>query len=268
VNADGTLDMNSLKEELKQKPKIVALAHVSNVLGTVNSIKEITQLAHAAGAKVIVDGAQSVPHIPVDVKDLDCDAFVFSGHKMLGPTGIGAVYVKDAILRTLPPYMGGGGMIKEVTINGSTYKEGPERFEAGTPDIAGAIGLASAVKYLQTLGMDRVAQHDQQLMQYTMKVLAQVPFVKVYGPDALQHVGSVAFNLGDIHAHDVSTVLDEEGVAIRAGHHCAQPLMDRFNVSSMCRVSFSVYTNKEDIDVLVAALQKAIKIFRLDQVTA
>lgn len=261
VLEDGTLNMNVLDEELARKPTIIAINHVSNVLGTINPVKEIIE--KAKDSIVIVDGAQSVPHLPVDVKSLGCDALVFSGHKMLGPTGIGAVYVKKELLEKLPPYMGGGGMIKEVSKDNIVYKDGPQRYEAGTPNVAAAIGLAEAVKYLQNIGMYHIARHNMQVVQYALEELGKIPQVKLYGPEASKRAGAVAFTLGDMHGHDVAQILDDNGVAIRSGHHCAQLLMDHFGVADLCRASFHMYNSKEDVDSLVKGLKKAIEVFKL-----
>ncbi|MFQ5620283.1 MAG: SufS family cysteine desulfurase [Candidatus Nanoarchaeia archaeon] len=258
---DGSLDMDSLKEELKRKPKIVSVVHVSNVLGVVNPVKEIISQAHEQGAIVVIDGAQSATHMEVDVKDLGCDAFVLSGHKMMGPTGIGAVYIRKDLLRGLPPYMGGGGMIKEVTLSVTTFKEGPEKYEAGTPNVAGAIGLARAVDYLQELSMPAIEAHNKVIINYALTELRKLPQITIYGSS--DRAGSIAFNLGDMHPHDVSTILDEFGVAMRAGHHCAQPLMERMNMPSMCRASFHCYNSTDDVNMLITGLKEAIRIFKL-----
>ena len=264
VTPDGVLDSESLRRGLAQSPKIFSFTHVSNVLGTINDAKELTRRGHQAGAIVVVDGAQSAPHMLVDVKDIDCDVFVFSGHKMLGPTGIGVLYMKQGLLNELPPFLGGGGMIKEVSFEKVSFKSGPERFEAGTPDIAGAVGLGAAIDYLETIGMERVKTHNDSLVAYAWERLSSLKQVKLYGPAALSmRAGAISFNLGDIHAHDVSSVLDEEGVEIRAGNHCAMPLLDRLGVVATCRASFYVYNSKNDIDQLIEALKKAIKVFRL-----
>lgn len=265
ITDEGLLDMKSLQEKLLKKPKILAICHVSNVLGTINPIQDICDLAHQQGTLVVVDAAQSVPHMPVDVNDLGCDALVFSGHKMLGPTGIGAVFIKKSLLGKLPPYMGGGGMIKEVFLSDeTTFKDGPERFEAGTPHIAGAIALGAAIDYLSSIGMDKVKAHHEALIQYAYNQLSNIPHIKLYGPKDLKNrSGVIPFNLGDIHAHDVSTILDEEGIAVRAGHHCAMPLMERLGIASTCRASFYIYNSREDIDRLIAGIRKAISVFRL-----
>ena len=265
ITPEGILDPDSLKENLAKNPIILAVCHVSNVLGTVHPIKSIVAQAHQTGTLAVVDGAQSVPHFPVDVKDLDCDAMVFSGHKMLGPTGIGVVYIKQELMAELEPYMGGGGMIKEVWLNKiSTFKDGPERFEAGTPHIAGALGLAAAIDYLSSIGMDRIKAHTDSLVHYALESMRAIPQITVYGPSEIsKRAAVIAFNLGDIHAHDVSTVLDEEGIAVRAGHHCAMPLMERMGLASTCRASFYLYNSTADVDQLIAGLRKAVTVFRL-----
>lgn len=264
VTPEGLLDAESLRRCLAQNPKIFSFTHVSNVLGTINPVKELVQMAHRAGAMAVVDGAQSAPHISIDVKDLDCDVFVFSGHKMLGPTGIGVVYIKHGLMSEMPPFLGGGGMIKEVTFGKVSFKNGPERFEAGTPDICGAVGLAAAIDYLEGVGMENVKAHNDALVRYALEKLSEIRQVRIYGPqDPSKRAGVISFNLGDMHAHDVSTVLDEQGVAIRAGHLCAQPLMARMDTASMCRASFHIYNSTRDVDQLIESIKKAIKVFRL-----
>jgi cysteine desulfurase/selenocysteine lyase len=223
----------------------------------------VTQ-AHAAGAIVLVDAAQSVPHLPVDVQALDADFLCFSAHKMLGPTGIGVLYGKRALLEAMPPFMGGGDMIRKVSLHTSTWNDLPWKFEAGTPAIAETIGFAAAVDYLQSLGMEQIAQHEQKMTVYAIEQLQAIPELRIYGPEASKRGGVISFTLGDIHPHDLATILDQEmGVAIRAGHHCAQPLMERFGLSATARASFYVYTIEEDIDALVQGLHKAQQIFSL-----
>lgn len=261
ITKEGLFDMGKARELFQKKPKIVTFTHVSNVLGTINPVQELTCLAHEAGALVLVDAAQSVPHMPVDVKTIDCDFLVFSGHKMLGPTGIGVLYGKKQLLEALPPFLGGGDMIKEVHLEKSTWNDLPWKFEAGTPNISGAIGLAAAIKYLSGVGMEHVSKHEQEIIQYAWEKMKKMKDVAIYGPP--KRAGVIAFNLGDIHPHDLTSVLDDEGIAIRSGHHCAQPLMEVLGVAATARISASVYTTKEDIDVFVAALEKARKVFRL-----
>jgi cysteine desulfurase/selenocysteine lyase len=262
VTDDGLLDLDKYAQLLQQQPKLVAFTHMSNVLGTINLVKQMTEQAHSVGATVLVDGAQSVPHLPVDVQDLDVDFYCFSGHKMLGPTGIGVLYGKRALLEAMPPFMGGGEMIRTVHLLESTWNDLPWKFEAGTPAIAEAIGLGAAVDYLNELGMDAVRQHEQEITTYAMEQLRAVPELTIYGPAAEQRGGVISFTLGDIHPHDLASILDQEvGVAIRAGHHCAQPLMERYGLAATARASFYVYTTRADIDTLVQGLRKALQIF-------
>jgi cysteine desulfurase / selenocysteine lyase len=264
VTDDGLLRLDVYAQLLQQQPKLVAFTHMSNVLGTINPAHDMITQAHAAGAIVLLDAAQSVPHLPVNVQELDVDFLCFSGHKMLGPTGIGVLYGKRDLLEAMPPFMGGGDMIRTVTLRTSTWNDLPWKFEAGTPAIAEAIGMGAAVDYLNTLGMDWVMQHEQAMTDYAMERLQTVPELTIYGPGANQRGGVISFTLGDIHAHDLASILDQEaGVAIRAGHHCAQPLMERFGLPATARASFYVYTIEEDIDTLVQGLHKARQIFNL-----
>ena len=264
VSDDGLLRLDIYAQLLEQQPKLVAFTHMSNVLGTINPAQEMIALAHAAGAVVLIDAAQSVPHLPVDVQALDADFLCFSAHKMLGPTGIGVLYGKRDLLEAMPPFMGGGDMIRTVGLRESTWNDLPWKFEAGTPAIAEAIGLGAAVDYLNALGMEQVAAHEQEITTYAMKQLRQVPGLTIYGPQASQRGGVVSFTLGDIHPHDLASILDQQvGVAVRAGHHCAQPLMERFGLTATARASFYVYTIKQDVDTLVEGLHKAIEIFSL-----
>ena len=236
--------------------------HVSNVLGTINPIEEIIRQAHAAGALVLVDGAQSVPHMPIDVQALDADFFAFSGHKMVGPTGIGVLYGKRHLLEAMPPWMGGGDMISRVQLEGSTWNDLPYKFEAGTPAIAQAIGLGYAVDYLSEVGMDKIHAHEQAMTEYALERLAEVPELTVYGPsDASQKGAVAAFKFGDIHAHDVAQILDAEGIAVRAGHHCAMPLHDCLGAGATARASFYLYNTPSEVDLLIEALYKAKKAF-------
>ena len=264
VSDDGLLRLDIYAQLLEQQPKLVAFTHMSNVLGTINPAQEMIALAHAAGAVVLIDAAQSVPHLPVDVQALDADFLCFSAHKMLGPTGIGVLYGKRDLLEAMPPFMGGGDMIRTVGLRESTWNDLPWKFEAGTPAIAEAIGLGVAVDYLNALGMEQVAAHEQEITTYAMEQLRQVPGLTIYGPQASQRGGVVSFTLGDIHPHDLASILDQQvGVAVRAGHHCAQPLMERFGLTATARASFYVYTIKQDVDTLVEGLHKAIEIFSL-----
>src|SRR5712692_4451198 len=264
VTDDGLLRLDVYEQLLQQQPKLVAFTHMSNVLGTINPARQMITQAHAAGATVLLDAAQSVPHLPVDVQALDADFLCFSGHKMLGPTGIGVLYGKRDLLEAMPPFMGGGDMIRKVGLRESSWNDLPWKFEAGTPAIAEAIGLGAAVDYLNALGMEHVRQHEQAITSYAMEQLKAVPGLTIYGPGASERGGVISFTLGDIHPHDLASILDQEvGVAIRAGHHCAQPLMERFGLSATARASFYVYTIKDDIDTLVGGLRKALEIFNL-----
>ncbi len=262
VTDGGELDMTAYERLLEQrKPRLVAVTQMSNVLGTLPPVAEIVAKAHAAGALALVDGAQSVPHLQVDVRALDCDFLAFSGHKMLGPSGIGVLWARAEILEAMPPFLGGGDMIREVTLEGSTWNDLPWKFEAGTPAIIEAIGLGAAVAYLSALGMERVHSHERALTTYAMERLAAIPGLTIYGPPAERRGGVVSFTLGDIHAHDLATLLDGEGVAIRAGHHCAQPLMERYHIPATARASFYVYTTSAEINALAEALERASAVF-------
>lgn len=262
VTDDGELDIAAFDLLLEErKPRLVAVTQMSNVLGTLPPVAEIVTKAHAVGALVLVDGAQSVPHLNVDVRALDCDFLAFSGHKMLGPSGVGILWGRAEILEAMPPFMGGGDMIREVTLDGSTWNDLPWKFEAGTPAIVQAIGLGAAVEYLNALGMDRVHAHERALTTYAMERLAVIPGLTIYGPPAERRGGVVSFTLGDIHAHDLATLLDSEGVAVRAGHHCAQPLMERDHIPATARASVYVYTMRAEIDALASALERAMTIF-------
>ena len=263
VTPDGRLDLDHLDVLLRREPKLVGFPHISNSLGTLNPAEEITRRAHAAGAVVLIDGAQSVPHLPVDVRALDCDFLAFSGHKMLGPMGAGVLYGKRRLLDAMPPYMGGGSMIPKVELDHSTWADVPAKFEAGTPAVADAIGFGVAVEYLAKLGMDAVREHETKLVGDAMERLSEVPGLTIYGPtDATQRSGVVSFTLGDIHPHDVAAILDGENVAVRAGHHCTQPLMRALGLVATTRASFYVYNTPDDVDRLVAALHKVNDIFR------
>lgn len=261
LQKDGTLNLADVEETITDRTKIVAVAHISNVLGTINPVREIAAIAHRHGAVMVVDGAQSVPHQPVDVKELECDFLAFSGHKMCGPTGIGVLYGKRRWLSEMEPIYYGGEMIEVVERYRSTWKESPWRFEGGTPNIAGAVGLGAAVDYLTEIGMDAIQGREQELIRLAMERLEEIPELVIYGPDAGHRVGLVTFNLKGVHPHDVATVLDAEGVAIRAGHHCAQPLMRELGAAATARASFYFYNTEEDVDGLVAALMKAKEFF-------
>jgi len=256
---DGTLD---LSQSFSDRTKLVAVTQASNVLGTINPIRQIADAAHRVGAVILVDGAQAAPHVAVDVQALGCDFYALSGHKMLGPTGSGVLYGKRELLEVMPPFLGGGEMIREVRADGFTCNDLPYKFEAGTPAIAEGIGLGVAVDYLQRVGMDKIRQHEQQLTAYALERLTEFPEITVYGPsDAWQRSGLVAFTMGDIHPHDMATFLDEEGVAIRAGHHCAQPLHKHLGLSATSRASFYLYNTRAEVDVFIEALRNAKKFF-------
>ncbi|HFI0020527.1 TPA: cysteine desulfurase [Streptococcus suis] len=259
---DGEIDVEHLKSLLSSKTKFVSIAHISNVLGAIAPIKQIATLVHEVGAYVVVDGAQSAPHIAIDVQDLDVDFFAFSGHKMLGPTGIGVLYGKEEMLNQMSPVEFGGEMIDFVYEQSATWKELPWKFEAGTPNIAGAIGLAAAIDYLNQIGMDRVREHEEELITYLWPKLKAIPGLTIYGSqDVAKRTGLVAFNLDHLHPHDVATALDYEGVAVRAGHHCAQPLLKYLQVPATVRASFYIYNTKADCDKLVEALIKTKEFF-------
>ncbi len=253
LQEDGSVDLADVEKTITENTKIVAIAHVSNVLGVINPVKEIAAIAHRKGAVIVVDGAQSTPHMKVDVQDIDADFYAFSGHKMCAPTGIGALYGKKALLENMEPIEFGGEMIDDVGLYESTWKELPWKFEGGTPIIAGAVGLGAAIDFLESIGLDAIAQHESRLSNYALKRLRDVEGLTIYGP-AERHVGLVTFNLDDVHPHDVATVLDSQGVAIRAGHHCCQPLMRWLKASATARASFYLYNTEEDIDALVSAL--------------
>jgi cysteine desulfurase/selenocysteine lyase len=262
VTDEGTLDIDHLNELLAQQPKLVAFPHVSNSLGTINPAAEIVRVAHDAGAIVVVDAAQSVPHMPVDVQTIGADFMAFSGHKMLAPMGSGALYGKLELLDEMPPFLFGGGMIRKVTVGQTTWADVPARFEAGTPAVGEAIGLGAAVEYLQALGMEQVRSHERSLTEAALPRLRDIPGLRLFGPQNLDtHAGVISFTLGDIHPHDVAAILNEENVAVRAGHHCCQPLMDWLETVATTRASFYVYNTEEDVDRLVAGLQRVRKIF-------
>jgi cysteine desulfurase/selenocysteine lyase len=260
---DGTLDLSNLDDLLTEKTKLFSVTAVSNVFGTINPVKQLVEAGHAVGATVMVDGAQAVPHTAVDVQDWDCDFMAFSGHKMLGPTGIGILYGKRDLLETMPPFMGGGDMIRRVTLEKSTWNELPWKFEAGTPSIAEGIGLGAAIDYLTNLGMDAVHEYEQFITNYALEALSEVEGITLYGPGASQRAGVAAFSLAGMHPHDIAEILDKDGIAIRAGHHCAMPLHQKLKVGSTARASFYVHTTTEEIDKLVVSLNNARRLFRL-----
>ena len=260
ITDDGRLDLSSLTSHLTSRTKLVSVAYVSNVLGTVNPVEEIIKIAHEHGIPVLVDGAQSAPHFKVDVQTMDCDFFAFSGHKMYGPTGIGVLYGKEEWLEKLPPYQGGGEMIDKVTWEKTTFERLPFKFEAGTPDYVATHGLAKAIEYIDAIGFEAIQQHEQELTCYCMEQLQTIDGMKIYGP-AEGRDAVVSFNVGDIHHLDMGTLLDRLGIAVRTGHHCAQPLMDRLGISGTVRASFALYNTKEEIDALVAGIRRVSQMF-------
>jgi cysteine desulfurase/selenocysteine lyase len=261
VTADGRLDAEETVRLLQAPTRFLAVTHVSNVLGTVNPVEELIRQAHEEGITVLIDGAQAVPHMPVDLRQLDPDFYAFSGHKMCGPTGIGVLYGRPELLEEMPPFLTGGSMISVVTLAKTTWDEIPHKFEAGTPDIAGAAGLLAAVDYLEKVGLSAIFRHGAELTEYADEMLSEVPGLTRYGPKGPDQLGIVSFNLEGVHPHDVGTIVDRAGVAIRAGHHCCHPLMRRLNVSATARASFYLYNTRADVDALVAALGEANRIF-------
>jgi cysteine desulfurase / selenocysteine lyase len=261
MNPDGEFLLEAYEKALGPKTRIVAVTEVSNSLGTVNPVREIVRLAHERDIPVLVDGAQSIQHMQVDVRALDCDFFAFSGHKMYGPTGIGVLYGKERLLEATPPYQGGGDMISSVTFEKTLYNRLPYKFEAGTPNVAGGIALGSAVDYLQSIGLDRIAAHEQDLLDYGTTALLNVEGLRIIG-NARQKASVLSFVLDGIHPHDIGTILDKEGIAIRTGHHCAQPVMEFFNIPATARASLGLYNTRADIEVLVDGLRKVIEVFR------
>ena len=262
ITDDGILRQDVFEVLLRLKPKLVAFTHVSNTLGTINPVVEMTRQAHEAGALVLIDGAQAVPHVPVDVHAIGCDFYVFSGHKVLGPTGSGALWGRKEILQSMPPFMGGGDMIREVHLRRSEWNDVPWKFEAGTPDIAAGIGLGVAADYLMAIGMERVREHERDLVVYALDVLPrEVPGIELYGPGADLRGGVVSFNIPGVHPHDVAQVLDRFGVAVRAGHHCTMPLHERLDLAATARASFQVYTTRSDVDALAAGLREVQALF-------
>jgi len=260
LSPDGTISLADAEKTITDRTKVVAVTHVSNVLGVVNPVEEIAKIAHRKGAVLVVDGAQSTPHMKIDVRKLDCDFFAFSGHKMCGPTGIGALYGKKSLLEKMEPVEFGGEMIDFVTLEDSTWKDPPHRFEGGTPNIAGAAGLAAAIDFLESVGMDEIERHDREITAYALARVKEIPGIRIYGPQE-NRASLITFNLGDIHPHDVATVLDAEGVAIRAGHHCCQPLMKWLGASATARASFYLYNDTEDVDRWIAALIQTKEFF-------
>ena len=261
VTEDGLLDLEAYGTLLSRRPKLVSFTHMSNVLGTINPAAEMIHLAHDAGAITMVDGAQSVPHLTVDVQALDADFYAFSAHKMCGPTGIGALYGKIALLESMPPFLGGGDMIKEVKLRSFRPNTLPHKFEAGTPAIAEAVGFGAAVDYLTSLGMDNIAAHEHQITEYALERLEEIPGVKLFGPSADKKGGVAAFTLEGVHPHDVAQILDRDGIAVRAGHHCAQPLHEKFGIPATSRASFYLYNTKDEVDLLVNGIYKVKEMF-------
>ena len=265
INDNGELMIDQLDEYLSTgKVKLVAFSHVSNVLGTITPVKEIISKCKNAGVKTLIDGAQAVPHMKVDLTELDCDFYAFSAHKMLGPTGVGVLWAKKEILQEMTPYQGGGDMIREVHKYETTWNDLPYKFEAGTPNIADVIGFKNAIEYLQKIGMDNIREHEKELTKYALERMEKVPGITLYGvKDPEKRGGVISFNFNDVHPHDVGTIIDKDGVAIRSGHHCAQVLMEKLNVAATNRASFYVYTTKEEIDVLISSLESVAKVFKL-----
>jgi cysteine desulfurase/selenocysteine lyase len=261
INDRGELILEELEKLLGPKTKLVALAHVSNALGTINPVREIVRMAHARNIPVLLDGAQAVPHLPVDVRELEVDFYAFSSHKMYGPSGVGVLYGKEALLKAMPPYQGGGDMISSVTFEKTTYNQLPYKFEAGTPNIAGVVGLGAAVDYLAEIGMDAISAYEHELLAYGTRALSEVPGLTIVG-QAREKASVLSFALEGIHPHDVGTVLDQDGIAVRTGHHCAQPVMERFGLPATARASVALYNTKEEIDLLIEGIHKVIEVFR------
>jgi cysteine desulfurase/selenocysteine lyase len=260
INDAGELVLEDYEKLLGPRTKIVAVGHVSNALGTINPLKRMVALAHARGIPVLVDGAQAVPHLAVDVQDLDADFYAFSGHKMYGPTGIGVLYGKHALLDAMPPYQGGGDMISSVTFEKTTYNKLPHKFEAGTPDMAGVAGLKAAIEYMDGIGIAKIAAHEHELLEYATEVVGALPGVRLIGT-AREKASVLSFVLDEVHPHDIGTILDQQGIAVRTGHHCAQPVMERFQIPATVRASFAVYNTKAEVDALVRGIRKVREVF-------
>ena len=260
MNECGDIDMDAYKAMLNERTKLVSIAHVSNVLGTINPVKEITRIAHEHGVPVLVDGAQRTPHFPVDVQDIDCEFFVFSGHKMYGPTGIGVLYGKESWLDRLPPYQGGGEMIESVTFEKTVFEKLPFKFEAGTPDYVATHGLAKAIEYIESIGLDNISAHERELTDYCMQRLSEIDGMRIFGTSSHKDA-VVSFLVRDIHHLDMGTLLDRLGIAVRTGHHCAQPLMDRLGIQGTVRASFALYNTKEEIDILANGIARVSQMF-------
>ena len=262
ITEDGQLRLEVYEALLHLRPKLVAFTHVSNMLGTVNPVRELTDMAHAAGALVLIDGAQAVPHRPVDIQEIGADFYVFSGHKMLGPTGSGALWARRELLEAMPPFMAGGDMIREVHLRRSDWNDIPYKFEAGTPDISAQIGMGAAAEYLMKIGMDAIRDHEHELARYALEMLPrEVPGIEIYGPAADQRGGVVSFNLPGIHPHDVAQILDRSGICVRAGHHCTMPLHEHFDLAASARASFDFYSIPEEIDALAVGLREVVRVF-------
>jgi cysteine desulfurase / selenocysteine lyase len=260
ISDEGALDLEAYKKLFSARTKLVALTHVSNVLGTINPVKALTEIAHAHAVPVLLDGAQAVAHLPVNVRDIDCDYYVFSAHKLYGPTGTGVLYGKRALLAELPPFQGGGDMIEAVSFSKVSFAAAPQKFEAGTPNIAGVVGLAAAINYVSAIGMEQIVAHEQKLLKIAEEQLLTIPGLRILGK-ARPKVGVISFVIDGIHPHDISTILDYEGIAIRAGHHCAMPLMQRLQVPATARISFGIYNHEAEIDQFISALQTAKRLF-------
>ncbi|OGY92260.1 MAG: cysteine desulfurase [Candidatus Komeilibacteria bacterium RIFCSPLOWO2_02_FULL_48_11] len=263
IREDGRWKIEDGSQMMDDRAKLIAIGHVSNAIGTINPIKEIIKIAKDKGIVTLIDGAQAVPHTPIDVKDLGCDFYAFSGYKLYGPTGIGVLYGQRGILEKLPPFLAGGGTILSVKKDEVKWREAPEKLEGGTPNIAGAVGLGEAISFLSEIGMDKIAAHEHELTAYALDKLKTIPEITIYGPKDMENrAGVISFNIKGVHAHDAATMLDEQGIAIRAGHHCAGPLMERLGVPATCRVSFGVYNTLEEIDVLIKALREVVNRFK------
>jgi cysteine desulfurase / selenocysteine lyase len=260
MNDEGELLLEEFEKLLRPRTKMVAVGHVSNALGTINPLKEMIAAAHSKGIPVVVDGAQAVPHLAVDVQDLDADFYAFSGHKMYGPTGIGVLYGKTALLEAMPPYQGGGDMISSVTFEKTTYNKLPHKFEAGTPDMAGVAGLKAAIEYMNGIGIEKIAAHEHELLECATEVIGSLPGVRLIGT-AREKASVLSFVLDEVHPHDIGTILDQEGIAVRTGHHCAQPVMERFHIPATVRASFAVYNTKSEVEALARAIQKVHEVF-------
>lgn len=260
INDQGEVLIEEFEKLLGPKTKIAAISHISNALGTVNPVKRMVAMAHAKGVPVLVDGAQAVPHVAVNVQELGCDFYAFSGHKMYGPTGIGVLYGKSALLEAMPPYQGGGDMISSVTFRRTVYNKVPHKFEAGTPDMAGVAGLKAAIEYLNGIGMERVAAHEHELLEYATGVMGAIEGVRLIGT-AAEKAGVLSFVVEDVHPHDIGTILDQQGIAVRTGHHCAQPVMERFSIPATVRASFAVYNTRAEVDALARGLKKVREVF-------